>query len=59
MRVFQAKGWGWWYVSIGLSFLLLSIVHVLRGERLSVVVLRVAVAAGFALLGWMQLRYGR
>lgn len=44
---------------IGLSFLLLSIVHFLRGERLTVVFLRVGLAAGFGLLGWMQLRYGR
>jgi hypothetical protein len=41
------------------SFLLLSIVRLLRGERMGVVALRLAVAAGFGLLGWMQLRFGR
>jgi hypothetical protein len=38
---------------------LLAIVHVLRGARLGAVALRIAVAAGFALLGWMQFRFGR
>ena len=59
MRAFQSKHWGWWYVCIGVSFLLLSIVRLLRGERMGVVALRLAVAAGFGLLGWMQLRFGR
>jgi succinate-acetate transporter protein len=59
VRAFQSKHWGWWYLSIALSFLLLSIVHFMQGARLTVVALRVGVAAGFAFLGWMQLRSGR
>jgi hypothetical protein len=42
-----------------LGFLLLAIVHLLRGGHLVAIALRVAVAAGFALLGWMQFRFGR
>jgi hypothetical protein len=57
VRMFQSKAWGWWYLCIGLCFLLLAGVHYLRGERLTVVALRVAVAAGFAILAWMQLRF--
>jgi len=59
VRRFQSKHWGWWYFSIGLGFLLLAIVHLLQGADLVAIVLRIAVGAGFALLGWMQLRFGR
>jgi hypothetical protein len=59
VRGFESKHWGWWYLSIGLGFLLLAIVHQLRGAGLWAVVLRVVVAAGFVLLGWMQFRFGR
>jgi len=59
VRGFQSRHWGWWYVSIGLGFLLLAIVHLLRGAGVAAVTLRLGVAAGFALLGWMQLRFGR
>jgi len=57
VRSFQSKAWGWWYLCIGLCFLLLADVRYLRGERMTVVALRVGVAAGFAVLGWMQLRF--
>jgi hypothetical protein len=42
-----------------LGFLLLALVYLLQGAGWAAVALRVAVAAGFALLGWMQLRSGR
>jgi hypothetical protein len=56
---FQAKGWGWWYLSIGIGFLLLAIVHMMQRAAWTDVALRIGVAVGFALLGWMQLRFGR
>ncbi|HWE53695.1 MAG TPA: hypothetical protein VG273_28150 [Bryobacteraceae bacterium] len=59
MRGFQSKRWGWWYLSIGVGFLLLAVVNVLRDGRLAAVVLRIVIAFGFALLGWMQFRFGR
>jgi len=59
VRGFQSRHWGWWYPSIGLGFLLLAIVHVLQGAGLVAIVLRIAVAAGFVLFGWMQFRFGR
>ena len=59
MRGFQSKQWGWWYLSIALGFLLLAVVHVLQGAGVGAVALRIAVSVGFALLGWMQFRFGR
>ncbi len=59
VRWFQSRHWGWWYLSISLGFLLLALVYLLQGAGWAAVVLRLAVAAGFAFLGWMQLRSGR
>jgi len=42
-----------------LGFLLPAIVHVLQGAGLVAIVLRIAVAAGFVLFGWMRFRFGR
>ncbi len=56
MRGSRSSGYGWWYLSIGVCFLLLAIVHVLQGATLAGIALRLGVAAGFAILGWMQLR---
>jgi hypothetical protein len=59
VRGFQSKDWGWWYLCIGLGFLLLAIVHLVQGAGVAAVALRAAVAVGFVLLGWMQFRFGR
>ena len=59
VRAFQSRHWGWWYVCIGVGFLLLAIVHMLQGAGVTDIALRIGVAVGFALLGWMQLRFGR
>jgi hypothetical protein len=59
VRGFQSRHWGWWYLSIGIGFLLLAIVYQLQGAGFTPVALRVAVALGFVALGWMQLRFGR
>jgi hypothetical protein len=59
VRGFQSRHWGWWYLSIGLGFLLLAMVYLLRGAGLAPIALRVVVASGFVLLGWMQFRFGR
>lgn len=60
MRGFESKHWGWWYVSIGVGFLLLAIVNILRGGAHPIAIaLRVVIAIGFGLLGLMQFRYGR
>ena len=59
MRGFQSKHWGWWYLSIGVGFLLLAIANSLQHARLAGVVLRIVVAFGFAMLAGMQFWYGR
>ncbi len=59
MRGFQSRHWGWWYLSIGLGFLLLAIVNEMQGARLWGVVLRIVVALGFILLANLQFRYGK
>jgi hypothetical protein len=59
LQGFQSKYWGWWYLCIAFGFLLLAIVRLLQGAGLADIALRLAIAIGFALLGGMQLRYGR
>jgi hypothetical protein len=59
VRGFQSRHWGWWYLSIGLGFLLFAIVHIIRGAGLAVTALRIVIAIGFALLVPMQFRLGR
>ena len=59
VRGFESRHWGWWYLSIGVGFLLLAIVLELKGASLTAVLLRLLVALGFVLLSWMQFRYGR
>jgi hypothetical protein len=59
VRGFQSRRWGWWYLSIGVGFLLLAAVQIMRGGRLWLVVIRLIIALGFALLAGMQFRYGR
>ena len=59
MRGFQSKHWGWWYVCLGIGFLLLAIVLLLRGAHFAQIAIRIGIAIGFLLLGWMQFLYGR
>jgi hypothetical protein len=59
VRGFQSRHWGWWYLSIGVGYLLLAIVNSLQGARLAGVILRIVVALGFAMLAGIQFRYGR
>jgi hypothetical protein len=59
MRGFQSKHWCWWYITIGIGFLLLAIVNTMRGAPLHATVLRVIIAIGFEMLGWVQFRTGR
>ena len=59
VRWFESKRWGWWYLSIGAGYLLLAVVHAMQRAAWTDVALRIGVAAGFALLGWMQMRFGR
>jgi hypothetical protein len=45
-----------WFFSIAAGFLLLAIRSHLLGGRLSLTLLRLVIAAGFAILGYYQMR---
>jgi hypothetical protein len=59
VRGFESRRWGWWYLSIGVGFLLLALVHLLQGAGLGAIALRIVLAVGFILLAWTQFRFGR
>ena len=47
----RARLFAWWYFAIGAGFLLLDIKAWLVGERMWLIILRLAIAAGFLALG--------
>ncbi len=59
LRGFESKYWGWWYVAIGVGFLLLAIVNTMRGASLAGIAIRIFIAIGFEILGLIQFRTGR
>jgi hypothetical protein len=52
----RTKLFAWWYFAIAAGFVLLAINRWLVGERMWLIVLRLAIAAGFLLLGYATLR---
>jgi len=52
----RSRLYAWWYFTIALGFLLLAINRMLVGEKAWLIVLRVVIAAGFAALGYIELR---
>jgi hypothetical protein len=50
---------GWWYLSIGAGFLLLGLNRLLIGDRSWLAALRWLIAAGFFLLGALEVRRNR
>jgi len=52
----RSRFYAWWYLTIALGFLLLAINRALTGEKIWLVVLRLVIAAGFAALGYAELR---
>jgi hypothetical protein len=46
----------WWYVAIGVGFLLLAIQHAVIGDQAWLIGVRVIIGLGFAFLGWTELR---
>lgn len=47
---------GWWYVAIGAGFILLAINRVLVGGVPWLIGLRIVIAIGFFLLGYLELK---
>jgi hypothetical protein len=52
----RTKLFAWWYFAIGAGFVLLAINRWLVGERTALIILRLAIALGFLLLGYSTLR---
>lgn len=46
----------WWYIAIAIGFALLAIDHLMTGDKPWLIGVRVVIAAGFGLLGYMELR---
>lgn len=52
----RSRWYAWWYFSIALGFVLLAVSRALAGERAWLIALRIVIAAGFAALGYGELR---
>jgi hypothetical protein len=52
----RVKFYGWWYCAISAGFVLISIQRWVIGERGWQNALRLLIALGFGILGWMTLR---
>ena len=48
----RARLFAWWYFAIGAGFFLLDVKGWLVGERMWLIILRLAIAAGFLALGF-------
>jgi hypothetical protein len=46
----------WWYAAIGIGFCLLAIQHLLTGDKLWLVGVRIVIALGFGLLSLMEFK---
>ena len=52
----RSRWFAWWYFSIALGFVLLAVSRALAGEKAWLIGLRFVIAAGFAALGYAELR---
>ena len=52
----KARWFAWWYFAIGAGFFLLGLNRLIVGGRMSLIILRFAVAVGFVLLGYLTIR---
>lgn len=50
---------GYWYVCLSLAFVMLGLRNLLVGAPAWTVALRWMIAAGFLVLGWSSLRFGK
>jgi fatty acid desaturase len=52
----RSRLFGWWYITIGVGFVLLAVNRVVIGDRSWSMVLRWLIAAGFLALGYFEVR---
>ncbi len=55
----RPRWYAWWYASIGAGFILLAASRMTRGDFSLLVWLRLAIAAGFFALAWLEWRTRR
>jgi hypothetical protein len=48
----RARIFAWWYFAIGAGFFLLDVRGLIFGERMWLIILRLAIAIGFVALGY-------
>ena len=53
---FRSRLLGWWYLSIGAGFVLLAVHRMMIGEARRLIAIRLLIAAGFFLLGYLELK---
>ena len=56
MKEKRPRWYAWWYLSIAIGFVLLAIQRTIIGETTWLVAIRLVIAAGFAMLAWMEFR---
>lgn len=59
MRQNVSRWLAWWYGAIALGFVLLAIDHLVMGDNPWLVVVRFAIAGGFAFLAWFEVHSRR
>ena len=52
----RTRLFAWWYFAIAAGFTLLAVNRWLLGERMWLILLRLGIAVGFLILGWLTLR---
>jgi hypothetical protein len=55
----RSRFYAWWYFTIAAGFVLLAVNRILIGGKPWLIALRFAIAAGFGLLAWFELRTRR
>ncbi|MBV9294745.1 MAG: hypothetical protein JO145_04170 [Acidobacteriaceae bacterium] len=56
MRRSKCRWMAWWYCAIGIGFVLLAIDHIVIGDKLWLIGVRLVIAAGFGFLAFMEFR---
>ena len=47
---------GWWYITIGVGFLLLAVNRIIIGDALRQIAMRFVISSGFVALGYFELK---
>ena len=59
MRLSGFRWMAWWYAAISVAFLLLAISRALTGEKLWLVIVRLIISVGFAILATFEFKAKR